>query len=135
MTFQLTHQPVLTAFQSVLTALFGSLLERDRRAQPETRQEVLFHEMIASGDLLIDSLRLEQEVKKIDLTQAEDVILARCKLQRATVERSASDYAAAVSNWREAALLTLGNSTGTRTESRRVQGEYQILRCRLLDCS
>jgi len=60
--------------------------------------------MIASGDLLIDSLRLEQEVKKIDLTQAEDVILARCKLQRATVERSASDYAAAVSNWREAAL-------------------------------
>ena len=90
------------AGQSLLKALIGAFVNRSRRAQHGTRIEVLWREMTAAGDLLIDALRLEQEFSKSDFTEVEGDVLKRLRLHRNTVECIAEDYASAVSKWREA---------------------------------
>jgi len=77
-------------------------------AQEPTRLEFLWREMTGAGDLLIEALRLEQEFGEVDLTQVEDDVLERWRLNRRAVERLAGYYASALSQWREALLESVG---------------------------
>ncbi|SPE26087.1 hypothetical protein SBA6_1010017 [Candidatus Sulfopaludibacter sp. SbA6] len=114
MTLQLSGQPVLRAVQSILQIMIGAPADTSRRAQHGTRLEIVYRDLTAAGDVLIDALLREQEFSRIDFTQAEEDVLERWRLHRKTVESMAENYASTLSNWRQTLLADCLESATVR---------------------
>jgi hypothetical protein len=90
--------------QSVIRTVLGFYrrgTSRDTKAQ-SFRGNILQQQLTYIGDLLLDALRLQRELGRIDLNQAAPENLEAWRECRATVEQLTIDYASLVGKWREA---------------------------------
>jgi hypothetical protein len=101
----LSDQPVLRAVQFLLKALIDSPLCAKKPAHGGTQIESLFRQMTATGDHLLDALRLERGFDKSCPTKADGDALERWRNHRQSVDLMARDYVSAVSTWRETLLV------------------------------
>jgi hypothetical protein len=90
---QVAGQPVLQAVQTALKA--GFILRRDRCPKAQPRSELLRRKMLHTRDLLLDALRLEQDL-------SEGGGLEQWRACCTMVDNMAQDYASAVAAWCEA---------------------------------
>ena len=67
----------------------------------EPNVEVIFSQVTAAADLLIDALRLRQEFAESDQSQAGDEELVRFKELGTAVEQVTEDYFSLITTWRE----------------------------------
>jgi hypothetical protein len=106
MTNHVLSQPALSGMQSVIQALLGleaaAYSKKTRRWRDAGRTEVLFKQLTATGDLLLDVLRYEQESAAINLTEANIAELEQWKECRRTADRLVGEYVAVIGDWRRA---------------------------------
>src|SRR4051812_48249773 len=86
---------------NVLQAVSSHIGIAPRRTKNKSTAEIIWLEMTAADDLLLDALRLEQQFNKADFIHADDDTLDRWREHRESVERLARHYADAMSHWRE----------------------------------
>jgi len=100
----LANEPILRTMQSAVREILGLQLSpsRKRLLSNDCDTEYVYIQLAAAGDLLLDALRLEKELSKLDLSRAGDEELEQFRERRTAVEQLAADYISLVAGWREA---------------------------------
>ena len=113
----LANEPFLQRMQSVVRTMLG--LDRSTRRSlldDEPNVEVIFSQVAAAADLLIDALRLREEFAKLDPNLTGDEELARLRELGAAVEQLTEDYSSLIATWRE--TIEAGCRPGPRPSAR-----------------
>ena len=100
MTHLALHSPIL---QTVYNAL-RVLTELRPHKPAESCASLRHRQLVYIGDLLLDAMRLEQELGKIDLSRVTSEEIARWKACRDTIDQLVEDYVATIESWRAAVV-------------------------------